>query len=54
MRAGKELANEDNEIANALFGPQKRKTRKEEMIDRKIENLLDTYKRQDEELIRKT
>jgi hypothetical protein len=21
MRAGKELANEDNEIANALFGP---------------------------------
>ena len=31
----------------------KRKTKKEEMIDKKIEYLLDTYKKQDEALLKK-
>ena len=31
----------------------KQRSKKEELLDRKIENLLETYKRQDEELLRK-
>lgn len=55
MRAGKEMAHETDEFAKALgFGSTtKRKTRKEEQIDRKIELLLDTYKKQDEEIVRR-
>lgn len=44
MRAGKELMNEDP-LTKALLGTQKKKTKKEEMIDRKIEYLLETYKK---------
>lgn len=36
-----------------LLGLSKRKTRKEEQIDRKIEQLLEVYKRQDEQLLKK-
>ena len=32
---------------------QKKKSKKEELIDKKIEYLLETYKKQDEELIKK-
>lgn len=53
MRAGKELAFEDNDLMRSILGTTKKKSKKEELIDRKIENLLETYKRQDEELIRK-
>lgn len=52
MRVGKEMAIED-EMTKALLGTQKKKTKKEELIDRKIEHLLDTYKKQDEESLRK-
>jgi len=52
MRAGKELQNEDETI-RALLGSSKKKTKKEELIDRKIEYLLETYKKQDEEIMRK-
>ena len=51
MRAGKEM--QEDEAAKTLLGAQKKKTRREEQIDRKIERLLETYKRQDEELVRK-
>jgi len=44
MRAGKELQNEDETI-KALLGSTKKKTKKEELIDRKIEYLLETYKK---------
>jgi len=47
MRAGKEYANGDEDV-RALMGTQKKKSKKEELIDRKIENLLETYKKQDE------
>lgn len=50
MRAGKD---QDNDIIKSLLGPIKKRTKKEELIDKKIENLLESYKRQDEELIRK-
>ena len=56
MRAGKELALEsDIEIQKALFGStaSKKKSKKEELIDKKIEILLETYKKQDEELMKK-
>ena len=56
MRAGKELALEsDLEVQKALFGStiSKKKTKKEELIDKKIEFLLETYKKQDEELMKK-
>ena len=45
MRAGKELALEsDIEIQNALFGStaSKKKSKKEELIDKKIEILLES------------
>lgn len=46
MRAGKEYANENDEISKAFFGASpKKKSKKEEMIDRKIEALLETYKK---------
>lgn len=43
----------DDETARALLGLQKKKSKKEEQIDKKIEYLLETYKKQDEELIKK-
>ncbi|CDW73960.1 leucine rich repeat family protein [Stylonychia lemnae] len=52
MLAGKQLQNEDETI-RALLGSSKKKTKKEEQIDRKIEYLLETYKKQDEEIMRK-
>lgn len=45
MRAGKELAFDDNELMMSLTGTVKKKSKKEELIDRKIENLLEIYKR---------
>jgi hypothetical protein len=48
MRAGKEMQGED-----LLMLTSKKKTKKEEMIDKKIEYLLETYKKQDEALVRK-
>jgi hypothetical protein len=48
MRAGKDMIMEDSEIHRTA-----KKTKKEEIIDRKIENLLETYKKQDEETLRK-
>jgi hypothetical protein len=53
MRAGKDMINEDSEMIKSLLGTTKKKTKKEEMIDRKIEHLLETYKKQDEETMRK-
>jgi hypothetical protein len=55
MRAGKDLlAMEDNnELVKSLLGTQKKRSKREENIDRKIEHLLDTYKKQDEELVKK-
>ena len=44
MRAGKEL-NFDDDPQKALMGTSKKKSKKEELIDKKIEYLLDTYKR---------
>ncbi len=49
MRAGKEMQGE--ELLSGL--PVKKKTKKEEMIDKKIEYLLETYKKQDEALLKK-
>ena len=45
MRAGKEMGSifEEND-----GGKNKRKTKKEEIIDKKIETLLEAFKRQDE------
>jgi len=43
MRAGKEMFGEET----------KKKTKKEQLIDKKIEYLLETYKKQDEELLKK-
>ena len=48
MRAGKEMQGED-----LMMLTSKKKTKKEEMIDKKIEYLLETYKKQDEALVRK-
>jgi hypothetical protein len=42
MRAGKE---QEDETIRALLGSAKKKTKKEELIDRKIEYLLETYKK---------
>jgi hypothetical protein len=36
-----------------MDGTVKKKTKKEELIDKKIEYLLETYKKQDEALMRK-
>lgn len=51
MRVGKEM--QEDEMTRALLGTQKKKTKREELIDRKIEHLLDTYKKQDEDIVRK-
>lgn len=55
MRAGKESQMEDSEMAKAMLGSSvvKKKSKKEEQIDKKIEYLLETYKKQDEEAQRK-
>jgi hypothetical protein len=46
MRAGKEgLAFADSELVRSVLGPLKRRSKKEELIDKKIENLLETYKK---------
>jgi hypothetical protein len=51
MRAGKD---QDSLMEGGLFSLGfKKKSKKEELIDKKIEHLLETYKKQDEELIRK-
>lgn len=53
MRVGKEMTIEENSLVKALLGSQKKKSKREEQIDKKIEYLLETYKKQDEELLRK-
>ena len=54
MRAGKELSMNDEMMANSIFGlDDRKKTRKEVQIDKKIERLLEAYKRQDEGLLKK-
>lgn len=55
MRAGKELSYDgvESDYQKALLGTNKKKTKKEELIDKKIEYLLETYKKQDEEIIKK-
>jgi hypothetical protein len=47
MRAGKELNFDggEYELQKALLGTQKKKSKKEELIDKKIEYLLETYKK---------
>jgi hypothetical protein len=45
MRAGKELNFDESDPQKALLGTNKKKSKKEELIDKKIEYLLDTYKR---------
>jgi hypothetical protein len=54
MRAGKDqYAGEEGSALMLMDGAMKKKTKKEEMIDKKIEYLLETYKKQDEALMRK-
>ena len=54
MRAGKDqYAGEEGSALLLMDGTMKKKTKKEEMIDKKIEYLLETYKKQDEALMRK-
>ena len=54
MRAGKEMHEESLMVLSGLLGTTlKKKSKKEEMIDKKIEYLLETYKKQDEELMKK-
>ena len=43
MRAGKAMYGEDSVLGS--FMTVKKKTKKEEMIDKKIEYLLETYKK---------
>lgn len=43
----------DNKFLDAVFGQQKMRTRKEVDRDRKVEALLEAYKKQDEDLMRK-
>ena len=43
----------DNKFLDAVFGQQKTRTKKECDRDRKVEALLEAYKKQDEELMRK-
>lgn len=50
MRAGKEMSVGDELLGGSVI---KKKTKKEEMIDKKIEYLLETYKKQDEALLKK-
>ena len=51
MRAGYGGASAGEDVLAGLTAV-KRKTKKEEMIDKKIERLLETYKKQDEELLK--
>ena len=37
----------------STVGQEKKKSKKEEQIDRKIESLLEAYKRQDEEILKR-
>lgn len=54
MRAGKDqYAGEEGSALLLMDGSLKKKTKKEEMIDKKIEYLLEAYKKQDEALMRK-
>jgi hypothetical protein len=53
MRAGKDQQAEEGSAMLLMDGTVKKKTKKEEMIDKKIEYLLETYKKQDEALMRK-
>jgi hypothetical protein len=50
MRAGKEMM-AGEELLGTTVG--KKKTKKEEIIDKKIEYLLETYKKQDEAILKK-
>ena len=43
----------DNKFLDAVFGQQKMRTKKEVDRDRKVEALLEAYKKQDEDLMRK-
>ena len=45
--------NGDNKFLDAVFGQQKMRTKKEVDRDRKVEALLEAYKKQDEDLMRK-
>jgi len=51
MRAGKEMQGDEMLLLGGMS--VKKKTKKEEMIDKKIEYLLETYKKQDEALVKK-
>ena len=53
MKASKEQI-ENESVVRGLLEPTKQKTKREEQIDKKIEYLLETYKRQDEELVKKS
>jgi hypothetical protein len=43
----------ENQLMSAVFGPQKLKTKKEEDRDKKVEALLEAYKKQDQELLKR-
>lgn len=43
----------ENAFLNNVFGPQKQRTKKEIERDRKVEALLEAFKKQDEDLMRK-
>ena len=46
MRAGKEMSMQDEMLANSLLGLDcRKKTKKEEQIDKKIERFLEAYKK---------
>ena len=49
--SGDEKSN--NKFLDAVFGQQKNRSKKEIDRDRKVEALLEAYKKQDEELMRK-
>jgi hypothetical protein len=49
----KELAIDDNELVRSILGASKKKSKKEEQIDLKIEHLLEVYKKQDEKIVRR-
>jgi hypothetical protein len=53
----KEMYSDDSAMLGGLTGGYgttgKKRTRKEELIDKKIEHLLEVYKRQDQELLKK-
>lgn len=53
QKAGSSMQGPDNKFLDAVFGQQKMRTRKEVDRDRKVEALLEAYKKQDEDLMRK-